>query len=809
VWSWWARTHGEAVALLGLGDQWWANAENWYLAGLGAAMAGVSGSVLAHRERSAKDKKVQAERAEALRLLRENARKNSTARKLEYAIAEVCGVGRLEAVVDPETRAPVITREGKPLVKLVDGVKIVAVEEWTDHDGTPLGTGFTADGDLPATGASWERIAQGAIGLAAYLKLQKGCGITVDEGVHRGAFRMEVQTVDRMGDDFPYPEDLIKPRSADDDTPAGVELRGRRALIPMRYDNVTLAGEPNSGKSNTTHVLGIADVLADNALLFDIDLSGSLSEPYVRSWLQAVRSGDPEQIAEVPHPGVAMAAPNLPIAWLMTNRMLAAVVARKTRYRSLIKNGKLPLAPSPDLGGVPLMRLRVDEGGALKAGGLLGALTRENAEQIAGQGRPAAERVLWGGLRGVDEFIPIEVATAARTRIAMRPSQKQELGLYMGWDGMFPDLKRVQHSGMSYTRFGADSPTVVKYYAIGSEKGDSTEDVVADICARAAKWQPELDPVTRAVFNEPVKLDIDEVLIDFFRGGPDVEENEDGTLTITNFWENRWQFILPVLFPDDETPGDAPAERVPVTASASASAASTAAPTISKGVRPMTKGETAQNILNAGKNMTAAHTEMTEAMAAVQRRMDEVAARREAGLPETEEGGDLLGADETGDTPQPVEPVGQLGDEPAAGPDLLGADELPAEPPLTPAEIEVQRLNAQFAAPAAQPKRPGDPGVAPRPADKAPSPREQTMMMLRMISNAGAEGILAGRVRNQLNAVMERFGIEVSEQVFYGRLKKLSEPGFISQPWGPGPGAEPKGRWVITDAGTLYLNREG
>jgi hypothetical protein len=191
----------------------------------------------------------------------------------------------------------------------------------------------------------------------------------------------------------------------------------------------------------------------------------------------------------------------------------------------------------------------------------------------------------------------------------------------------------------------------------------------------------------------------------------------------------------------------------------------------------------------------------------VQQRMADAEARRAAGLPE--DGGDLLGADELGDEPPaPAEPVAP------AGPDLLGEDELPAHLPpaqpeqMTDAEKEIARLNALYAAPSAQPQRPGDEGVEPRPKANAPTPREQTMLMLRMISSAGPEGILAGRVRTQLNAVMERFGIEVSEQLFYGRLKKLSEPGFISQPWGPGPGAEPKGRWVITDAGRVFMNRD-
>lgn len=790
-WSAYARTH-EAELPFGTHEAvWWANAENWYLAVVLMILGGITAGTMAFRERHAADRAAKLARKEALASEGRDTVRDERARAFRIALAEVSGVGRYEARLDPETGKPYINQAtGKPIKVLTGGAKIRAVEEWPELHGRSHG--YTIDGDMPP-GMTYENITN-LPGLASYLGLPKGCGIEVDEGnTGRNSFIAQVQTHNAFIHNYPYPDELVRPHTAEEDTPSGVKLDGTIGTIPMRYDNVTMAGEPDAGKSNATHVLGIFDVTAYDALLIDIDLTKSLSVPYIEPWFNAQMSGDPDRMAEVPAPAVAITCPNRPIAWFVTECGVELVNARKSGYRKLIRNMKLPIARTPEDGGVPLLRWRVDEGGAFGDGNLLSNLVRENINQIAGQGRPAAMRTQWGGLRGVDEFIPSNLNALSMHRIALRPTKAQELGYYFGWSDL-PDIKRAQAKGQAYVKIGNAVPFVERFYMVGNGADLDAETHVAQIAEKAAPWQPVLDPLSVAVFNAPRLVD-DEEAIAFFKGGPGVTENEDGTVTVENFWDNRWEFILPELFPDEYQ--GTRAKRQPVTAGATAAATPRAA----------TSGGKMSDLSGASRALTNSTAAMNNAQAALDEAVREANRRADAGeAPEYS----LFGG-ENG-VPEP----GQGGDGGNGTEDGEPADDA----------AEIARLNALLEQPLA--KVPDDPALrranppepqAPGAKPGAPTPKEQTILVLRIIGAAGEDGIMAGEARKRLNAVLSRWDIEVKEQQFYpNRLKKLVEPvaasgaqgtPLIEQPWGPGPGAEPKGRWVITEAGRQFLAQHG
>ncbi|MER5608297.1 hypothetical protein AB0F93_03570 [Micromonospora tulbaghiae] len=811
AWSWYARTHEAQFPYLEQPVVWWANPSNWYLGATLAIVGGLTSGTLAYQQRRAEDLAAAALRREQQQRLAADGDRSRIAALVVEGLAAHCAIGKIEPITDPETKKQLRDPlTGEVMTRVAGGAVIHAVEYWKDEHGNQLGTGYTVDGDMPS-GKTYESV-QNLLGMVSHLDLPSGCGIEVTEGNRgRRSFLMKVQTKDSLKEDFPYPAEFLEPHSVEGDSPFGMDTTGKALAIPMRYDNVTVAGPPDAGKTNTINDLGLWDATGVDGILVDFDMTGTLSTPYVEPWLEAQLSGDPQRIAAVPQPCVGINAPNLPIAWLVSELMTIAVVKRKTGYRRLMRNMRLPVAPSPEQGGVPLLRARIDEGGAFH-GTYLGQLVRKNIEKIGGEGRPAAIRVLWCGLRGVDKFIPTDVAALAHTLIALRPTKRQELGLYLGWEGGFPDLDKVQKKGSGYLKMGTTTLKAFRTYRVGDDQVD-VEDFVKQVCARASRWQPVLDPVTAAVFNAPTQLLDDPEVTAFFRGQPGVEEDDQGVLTISNFWDNRWQIVLPVMFPDY---ADQIREMfgAPVPAGAAASSTTTAAPT-----RPTTTGGTPvkPTLSGAVSGLNAANEKMTSAAADLNAAVEEAKRRQAAGLPPEHS---LLGGEvppppavDSASADAPVDPAGP----PAGDGDEVDTSWIPDHLDGLPPELQHKQFIEEFTVPERKPGQPS-PLIASSQA-AAPDVAEQRLMLLGYIVEAGEEGIQARDLRLRLQselALRWQLHIEFNDQTFHnGRMKRLKVLQLIHKPYAPGEDADPmdavadrRHNYVATAKGRAYYERE-
>ncbi|MGK5677562.1 hypothetical protein [Actinoplanes sp. URMC 104] len=770
-WSMWVRTHEQELPFGTHKQVWWANAENWYLGVVLVVLGGITAGTMAFRQVRAADRAA----AEARRIAQEAMAGNvndEKARQFRIALAATQGIGSYVEVHDPQTGKPVIDPlTGAKRKVLVGGAKIHGLVPWPEQNGRSHG--FTIDGDLPP-GKTYEDISN-LKSLASWLGLPKGCGVEVDEGnTGRNSFIAKVQTHDAFVHNYPFPWELVKPHSMKDPMPLGVKTDGTIAAINVHRYGTVLAGEPDSGKTGAENEMGVFVATAVDGMLIDFDLSMGMSRPYVEPWFRAQMSGDPERMAAVPAPAIGITCPNKAISWFVSECLIDAVGARKSGHARFMSNMMLKLGRGPAEGGVIELYARVDEGGAYGDGSLLGNLTRQNLGQVWGQGRPALTRGLFGGLRGVDEFIPTNIASLSEHRIILRPTKEREAGLFLGW-GELPDIKRAQRPGMSYVKSGTNPPYLQKYYMMGDGTDDFTvEQHVAQIAEKCAPWQPELDQITRDVFNAPRVVDVDEEAIKFFRGKPGVTDNEDGTVTVTNFWENRWDIVLPLMFPDEYESGHVKPQPVPAGA-----VNATAAKSTMKGSGGM------KELGRAARALADDQATLAQNLQDLQAAADEAERRRLAGEPPEY---DAAAWDQEADRQR-------------------GGQQEEDGAPLDEAEFHAWLNTLPVAA--AEPHVPNvAAGEKREVSEAAPTPKRQSLLMLAIIAEAGERGLRVSEIHAQFNTVMERHQGEVSIQTIDKRLKRMAESEWVFQPFGPGPGADPKGRWAITEHGRAKLREQ-
>lgn len=758
-WSAWARFH-EAPLPVGDLDMWFWNPANWGILAIGTAVAAISGHSLGNRRRNEQEVATRA----ALREQAQNLgrREDSIASEWERRLARVCKVGRIEPMLGPpvpdprdptgvrQVQYPLIGERGKPLTHVVDGVEVYGVEMWKDDSGRESGLGMSLDCVLPEGGTTWQSLSDYKINLAQDAKLDKGCGIDFEEGVDRGSFIMHVMLKDALVNDFPLPDDLSE-TSIRDDIHVAYEPHGRKVHINLYADNTTLTGEPDSGKTNTTHVVGAGILRTNDTLIVDIDVAGGgVSREYIREW--AFNRG-------AAHPGVACVAPNNQVAYVVAAAVLNMIAARKTAYSSIMQEGRVPVAHSLEHGGIPQVVLRVDEGAGLTSAAS-GQRARDLIEQCSGQGRPANVRTLFGGLRPTDDYIPHGIIALSPNRLAMRTSHEDDLHRYLGWKTKVDtDALRHQGTGLVLTRRQPTTP--VKYLWLSSEGR------IREIARRTADRRPVLDAASVEAANKPIWLPTED-LITWWQDKPGFFVDGEEAY-VENFWDNRWEIVLPLLFPDwDQSgtatvtqtggaPGPRPskAARVPATSAAKTST--------STGGAVNDLDHSARKMKDAAAEMAAAEARLAADVAAAEREQAE-------------------------QTDKPAAEPAQPEEDPLAGvviPDtaeafLAAVDGQPPQPPA----VET-----------AQPWRPV-------------TRSDKIIAMLLVVRDAGEQGIRSGLI---IEALRSAYGLNEVPQTVAGWLSEQLNEGTLDQPWGRGPGAEdgPKGRYVVTEKGLEMLRRRG
>lgn len=848
LWTWWARTHESTVSVLD--DRfWWANMANWLVVVVLMLVAAVGGRWLGGQVEDPEARKARETREAQLKLAerynrKDDTRENRLADEWEQRIARVNRIGRVEKVqvvdlaADPsgKTKTDLIDpRTRKPVVRVVDGVEIYNIEFWKDGNGKEIkeydkrrkqwvNTGFTFEGVFPEGGHSPASI--DGPSLANDARLPAGCTVRIAPGHDRGSFIGYVQLFNVLAVARPYPTDFT-PKSILDGIHMGFEEHGAPKILNVAGHNTTNVGAPESGKTNASNVAGLRVVETTNALLFDIDIAGGgVTTPFLPDeWL----NGDPA----VPQPGVAVAAPVVELAWLVTTIGVNIIAARKSQLPK--KDGKVPLghcmnpACSCDPKGVPLLFWRIDEGWSLWLAGEIGRMARDNIEQIAGEGRPARCRVFYGALGSTDEYLPLGVGRNAPNRIALAQPDEGEIARYLGWGKDF-DASIFNTAGNAAVRTfeGGSNIDVVKLFHL------SDEETIRQGVRVCSPRRPVLDPVSEAAANGPIRIEHPQ-LVEYFRGKIDVVENGrhaetdghwiwDGSLTITNFWKNRWLFILPHLFQDrfgnimaEEMAkrGQAPATAQPAAAMAGSNTTST---TPRAGGTNTVVNDDNVSMGTRLKNMQDANAALADAMAAGE------AAAREADARNAEKAGEL------GEIQEALAGDGDKGDQGGEGdqPSPAAATPLPPAPadfrvPDTIDELpEGFRLNAWSTPPAgAVPAQPAAQAV-PRTQATGPAlsndPTRQRLMVLGYIVEAGAEGVSVGPLRQRLIAeVAAEIGdaYSLTEQAFRkSRIDKLIANALIHQPYQGtdedllAPDGGRRSHWVATDRGVRFWEKE-
>jgi hypothetical protein len=432
----------------------WALATTpWSANSLGALGAGTAGLGMAWIGETRAGRRADQKAAEALaaeRRLAANERTNKLAAEWQARFARVCHI---------------------------DDVRIVAIEHW------PTGSGYTLECEPPAGGTTWRQIAADSERLAADAKLPEGCGVQVGPGAHRGAFLVEVTTVNHLIEDVDYPEDY-SPLSINEPVPVGVYPDGTTAELDLREATTLRVGQRGSGKTNEMNVGIAAGVRMVDNLDWVIDLNGGgLALAWLHAWQKAGRPGRPpiDWVADTPEK-----------ALLMSESAVAIAKARKTGYKHLeieANDDKTPLSAT-----LPGIRIRCDEIAELfSPKAQRDPLLRQvaaNLVQLVEIARAAGLNGDLAGLRATQDVLSEpQLLKQSFIRIGLRVTDQAELAYLFGWeDKATPEDAPYPGSGL--LKVGSAPARPFKVYRLKPAQ-------IGDIVAACSDFQPELDDLSR------------------------------------------------------------------------------------------------------------------------------------------------------------------------------------------------------------------------------------------------------------------------------------------------------------------------
>lgn len=410
--------------------------------GLGAAMAG------AHRvEEKAEAQRVEAEAAARRATL--DGKRQKIAGEWEDRIVRVCAG---------------------------TATQIVGVEDWDS------GGGFTLDGECGPGGATWKTVKAFEDALASDAKLPEGCGVEVKPGANRGAFLIDIATVNRLVGEDLYPDDY-SPLTLNGPLPLGVYRDGTTAAPSIRQLTSTFAGRKGSGKTNLSNVALAGCCRMTDNLVWVIDLNGGgLALPWLHAWHKAGKPGRPpvDWVADTPAKALAMAQAALRIA-----------KARKPGYKHLeieANDDKLPVSaavPGILIGGDEIAEIfspRARRDPVLRE-------TGDTLIQVVELARAVAVNVLATALRVTQDVLSEpQLIVQSGLKIAMK-SDEREMAYFFGWDDR-ANPADAPYPGCGFIKVLDESARPFKAYRI-------KPDQIAAIVAATSQLRPELDDLSR------------------------------------------------------------------------------------------------------------------------------------------------------------------------------------------------------------------------------------------------------------------------------------------------------------------------
>ncbi|MCX5562739.1 hypothetical protein [Streptomyces sp. NBC_00038] len=363
----------------------------------------------------------------------------------------------------------------------IEGVQVVGVEMWDQG-------GFTLEGRFPEGGYTWRDMQRCADGLAGDARLPNGCSVEITEGIDRGSFLANVETVNLVsGNPKTYPADY-SPRSYNDGLQMGTHRDGSECAPVCRQLTGIGTGRRGSGKSNLMHVWIAGQVRMVDALVWVVDLNGGgLALPWLRAWHRAGRPGRPpiDWVADTPEKVRDMAGALLRIA-----------KARKPGYADLMieaNDDKLPVSPE-----VPAIITNADEIAELYSNkARRNPVLRQAGDwliHVVELARAVACNLMMSALRATQDVLEEpQLVVQSGLKVGMQ-SDEREINYLMGWnDKISPEDMPEPGTGV-VKELDAPARPFQAYRITPAE--------IAKIVVAVAEIRPELDELSRLAAGE-------------------------------------------------------------------------------------------------------------------------------------------------------------------------------------------------------------------------------------------------------------------------------------------------------------------
>jgi hypothetical protein len=322
----------------------------------------------------------------------------------------------------------------------VKPIKILHEEDW------PNGAGFTMRiAFAPESGDGWNQVDDAKHRLARAAHLPKGCVIGVEEGDLQGSAIVRIPTVYAMAGEASLPEDVTL-TSVWDDHAIGRNEDGSEAEINLREAAGLIVSRRGGGKSNLQKVLIRQLLRCCDSLVWVVDLNGGgLAVPFMLPFADGEVDVAPiDWVASTPEEAVVMA------------QVAAAIVRdRKARYAGLTARSGGDLLPvTRDL---PQITIVIDEGAEVE-NNPAARKAMESLQEVLRIGRADAVNVLFSGLRGTQDMMPVPVRKQTTLKLCGPVEDDTEM------DYVLPGAKvrsaDLVHPGTMFMRRSDKGPAV-------------------------------------------------------------------------------------------------------------------------------------------------------------------------------------------------------------------------------------------------------------------------------------------------------------------------------------------------------------
>ncbi|MGJ7878338.1 hypothetical protein [Streptomyces rochei] len=360
-------------------------------------------------------------------------------------------------------------------------VRVVGVEQWE------TGAGYSIDAELPAGGATWNKIAAESARLSADARLPHGCTATASPGIHQGRVIIDVTTVNVLEQERTYPSDY-GPLSVHTGIPWGYRTNAEQILAYLREQCALIVGPTGSGKTNMVHSILAGFARADDILTWVIDLNaGSAGLPWVLPALNGeIKAEDGSPV----RPGIDWLAGTYDEAMTMLDVAVRVAKQRKMGYQDVLSRANTDLLPIS--AKVPQIMLVIDEGAEILA---------SPDRQVRKLGDKILEVIRIARAMGIRTVLTALGATGsvlsnlmirreAKVRVALTGGEKEGMDL----SKMFPGsrglrVEQAPHKGAGFMGTPESPAALFKAWRILPNQ-------IREIIAATSERHPTLDTVS-------------------------------------------------------------------------------------------------------------------------------------------------------------------------------------------------------------------------------------------------------------------------------------------------------------------------